>query len=111
MLAQGSDTVKLEVEGKLEFRHVRGVLRASWDAVFGASGTFMLDEASEPVLCQKGLATVVRTAEKVDGPPGATWHIISVPSFEDIKVQMIALGLIKKSEKKRVYETLRPTGA
>jgi len=93
-------------DGRIEF---------SWDEVFSILSPLMVDEASEPRL-RNEIVKVIREQikEKKNHRPANVE--INGTDFQTIKVQLIALGLIEKSEKKRsikdteVYWSITPFG-
>jgi len=95
---------------------------ASWDAIFSRVGPLMINEASEGSF-KSGLDSLAehrnRSVLQVhDKFKGSRIHSFSVNSedFQTVKIQLRALGLIKKSEKSRsvkdygTYWTLTPFG-
>ncbi|WP_235734420.1 hypothetical protein [Nocardioides alcanivorans] len=78
----------------------------SWDEVFAALAPSMIDEATEIGL-DNTLGTfiteVTRAAEK-DSETPLGWISSAKPeekAFDDVRVQLLALGLIERSERKR----------
>ena len=92
-----------------------GSIEFTWDEVFSILSPLMVDEASEPRLRDE-IVKVIReqTKEKENHRPANVE--MNRTDFQTIKVQMIALGLIEKSDKKRsikdteVYWKLTPFG-
>lgn len=87
-------------------------LELAWDDIFGGLGPLMFDEASEYDLKRQ-------LREMVAMRLGVTnhWHVeIPNEDFQTIKVQLLALGLIRKSVKRRslkdseTYWKLTPYG-
>ena len=142
ILAQGDDTFECSIEYSIVYKLVDSstrkrikesvLVRPSWDEVFGALGPLMLDEGSDDALAaridqwaqdtywpeiQEEIMEIVLANE---GPAQAEFTNysaeISWDAFHTILVQLKALGLIAKSERRRsvadkgTYWTLTPYG-
>ena len=92
-----------------------GSIEFSWDEVFSILSPLMLDEASEQRLrveIEKAIREIIK--EEENHRPSKIE--MNRTDFQTIKVQMISLGLIEKSDKKRsikdteVYWKLTPYG-
>jgi len=92
-----------------------GSIEFAWDEVFSILSPLMVNEASESQL-RNEIVKVIREQikEKEDHRPAKVE--VNGTDFQTIKVQMIALGFIEKSDKKRsikdtdVYWRLTPYG-
>jgi hypothetical protein len=97
-------------------------MELSWDEIFNAIGPYLIDEMTESamrnVLEQSAFKELV-SDEAVStqlSQVAVTTHRISSDDFQTIKVQLLALGLIRKSAKARpvkdssAYWTLTPFG-
>lgn len=92
-----------------------GSIGFTWDEVFSILSPLMVDEAPEHGL-KNEIVKIIREQikEKEDHRPSKVE--VNGTDFQTIKVQLIALGLIEKSEKKRsikdtdVYWRLTPYG-
>ena len=92
-----------------------GLISFTWDEVFSILSPIMVDEAPEMGL-RNELIKVIREEIKERDDHRPSKIELNGTDFQTIKVQLIALGLIEKSEKKRsikdtdVYWTLTPFG-
>ncbi len=121
-LASGSQEFTLHLSYKL----VGGSeqlepVKVSWNYVFGAIAPYMFDEAFEEQLRSALTAAITRTHQGFQRMLKDDILIHSRPSvvsedWQTVKVQLKALGLIKKSERKkalkdaRTFWTLTPYG-
>jgi len=107
-LQQGEDEVNILYPGSM---HGNKIYKFTWNKIIAALTPHMIDECSEKVL-KFSLHEFVRQ-EKNNIQSFST---ISDDSFQTIKVQLIALGIIKPSTKKHsttdtnTYWTLTPYG-
>lgn len=92
-----------------------GSIEFSWDEVFSILSPLMVDEAPEESLRNEIVKTIrEQIKEKENHRPSKIE--VNGTDFQTIKVQLIALGLIEKSDKKRsikdndVYWKLTPFG-
>jgi hypothetical protein len=138
-LAQGDDTFDITFTSGVQFdgsnglfyetRQYPGSYRASWNEIFGGIAPILIDEAGEYHL-QLQLAMLpglvanwreqVQSSDEIGGAGMYTKKIhnitVSNESFQTIKVQLRALGLITKSTTQHsvkdnlVYWTLTPYG-
>ena len=92
-----------------------GGIKFTWDEFFTTLSPLMVDEASEPRL-RNEIVKVIREQIKEKENHRPEQVEVNGTDFQTIKVQMIALGLIEKSDKKRsikdteVYWKLTPYG-
>jgi hypothetical protein len=139
-LAQGIETISIPVSVSAEFganmyphtRYERAIIQvtATWDEVFAAVGPALFDESSQGTMHEKlnaffGVEAYDEAAEQFDAilnrnsvlqnvriTGGTIWE----DDFDTLLVQLRALGLITKSERKRsvkdtgTYWTLTPYG-
>jgi len=91
---------------------LNGVEDLSWDEIFAVIGPCMFDEASESELRRQ----LARKVEASDSNVRENTVRINEEDFQTVKVQLFALGLIRKSVKRRAvsdtqtYWTLTPYG-
>ena len=112
-LSQGTELVELAYEfsnhvaiseWEVETRYVGGSVDASWDLIFGRVGPLLMDEAEDGALRSRLNHVAEELARSSPSwPKFGDAHGFSVhqPSFDQVKVQLVALGLIRKSERKR----------
>jgi hypothetical protein len=89
----------------------RASLQKSWDDIFRTLGPMMFEEASEGRLN-------ARIAALIEEETGEDRRVIAVEqgTLDAIKIQLLALGLVKKSERRRAaddhdtYWTITPYG-
>ncbi len=92
-----------------------GTIEFTWDEIFSILSPLMVDESSENSLNHE-LVKIIREQIKEKENHRPAQITINGTDFQTIKVQLIALGLIEKSEKKRsikdtgVYWSLTPFG-
>lgn len=107
-LQQGEDQVEILYVSSL---YSNKTFKFSWNRIIAALAPHMINECSENAL-RLALHDLVKQADK-NSP---SIHTLSDESFQTIKVQLIALGLIKQSNKKHsttdvnTYWTLTPYG-
>lgn len=93
-LAKGSDTFILKyrdtIGGSLHS------LKLSWDDIFSCLGPLMIDEASE-----SELETSMNQYIKTHNRAGDDYPDVDAEDFKTVVIQLMALGLIQKSIKKR----------
>lgn len=101
---------------------LRSAVEASWNEVFGALAPLMIDEATDPILKQALTAFVAKRAyrELAAAPELAERQLSKVQvnddTYQTVKIQLRALGLIGKSTKSRsvkdtnTYWSLTPYG-
>jgi hypothetical protein len=126
--AQGSDLVELSYEYRdadiygdiLGAAPKTGATNMTWDAIFTVLGPAMFDEASE-IQLRNRLSGAVKEIAPND-PPSKTQKnrirsfIVTQGSFDKVIVQLVALQLIEKSEKRHginddnTYWRLTPYG-
>lgn len=123
--AQGDDVVELDYEfeltqGHWDFEGVAygGTVEFTWDQVFRALGPLMFDEATERTLRNR-LSRTARedAAKRPDRPAGIVKDfMVTAASFDQVKVQLVALRLIEKSDRRKgvndqnTYWRLTPHG-
>jgi len=92
-----------------------GSIKFSWDKIFSILSPLMVDEASEVTLNLE-ITKIIREQIKDRKNHRPAKITINGTDFQTIKVQLIALGLIEKNDKKRsikdigAYWTLTPFG-
>lgn len=92
-----------------------GSIEFTWDEVFRILSPLMVDEAPEARLKEEIVKIIREQIKEKENLRPAQIEINGV-DFQTIKIQLIALGLIEKSERKRsikdidVYWTLTPYG-
>ena len=107
-LQQGEDVLNILYNSSF---HGKTEVKVTWNQIIAALSPHMINECSEQKL-SIALHDMVRLVVK-DAP---SIHALSDESFQTIKVQLIALGLIKQSSKKHsttdvnTYWTLTPYG-
>ena len=107
-LQQGEDQVEILYVSSL---YSNKSYKFSWNRIIAALAPHMINESSENAL-RLALHDLVKQAEK-NSP---SIHSLSDESFQTVKVQLIALGIIKPSSKKHsttdvnTYWTLTPYG-
>lgn len=114
--AQGGDEFEIGCEYRITYSHtpVSKTVRMSWDQIFYAIGPLMIGEASEAALKRRLQDELPRYDDDIDFLPERSE--MEHDNFETIKVQLQALGLIKKGDKKRapsdhnIYWQLTPYG-
>jgi hypothetical protein len=99
-LAQGAAKFSLRVVVDNDDRTAKVTrhVEISWDEIVSCLGPLMFDEA-----CETDLKSHLREkAATLAGQSGRSW-MVEIPSedFQTIKVQLLALGLIQKSVKRR----------
>ena len=119
-LAQGDDKIELKYhydqnswqsmvdsdDGSIEF---------TWDEVFSILSPLMVDEAPEDSL-RNEIVKIIREQIKEKENRRPSIIEVNTTDFQTIKIQLIALGFIEKSDKKRsikdsdVYWKLTPYG-
>jgi hypothetical protein len=108
-LAQGTDMFELsfDVETRepktYKRRAHQAELTATWDRLFRVIGPLMFEEASEKHLQARLNDTIgIEACRTITLPTGHEYASVAVVSstFDQIKVQLIALGLIEKSTRK-----------
>ncbi len=117
-LAQGDDNVSLELvvefhtseqiaQGKASMynrKKGRGTYSTTWNAVFKRLAPEMMDEASESRLTEvlSGYGVELVRVQASNTTLGAVYGAdVVLESFNDVKVQLSALGLIERSERRR----------
>lgn len=114
-LKQGDDKLELNYSYDDEYEDNSGIMSLSWNEIFYSIAPLMVDEISEKSL-KYSLNHVLKRRLEKEGKIDINSIYINDEDFQTIKVQLIALGLILKSEKKRslresgVYWTLTPYG-
>jgi len=111
-LQQGDDKFKLSyhyVENMWQtmLDSEDGSIEFTWDEIFSILSPLMVDESSEENL-ETELIKVIREQIKERENHRPAQIVINGTDFQTIKVQLIALGLIEKSDKKR---SIKDTGA
>lgn len=124
-LRRGSDIFAVRYEytvptgTELRYERKQGQLELTWDQLFGLLGPLMIDDENEPALRRYLRTRLWQRAKESGAVPSELRESSFLPSEEDfqtIKVQFLALGLIRKSERKRAvkdtsaYWTLTPYG-
>jgi len=122
-LAQGGDLCPINFDFAIReaetqtFRRERRMARLSWDEIFASLGPLMLNESAETKLQSAFQNFVaVRLRESGDLPSGILSGSASSDDFQSVKLQLLALGLIQKSERRRgvndsnIYWSLTPYG-
>ena len=115
-LAQSQDLVRIEYDyqnvGASDPKRCR--VYKSWDELIAVLGPLMFDECSEDRLKE----VLIMFIGGPEATSGRRWAFkITEEAFQTIKVQFIAIGLIRKSERKRApsdrnaYWSLTPYGA
>lgn len=92
---QGNDKIELKVKYYYGENHLLTRL-VTWNNVISALTPFMINESSEKNL-KMGLCDYLLAAENI---AGVNFEIVE-DDFQTVKIQLIALGIIEKSEKKR----------
>ena len=112
---QGDDVFSIHYEYSPDWSiELETVIELTWDEIFYELGPLLLDESSEGSLRHR-IADELHTYDD-DIKTRPEKAKISNDAFETIKVQLIALGLMKKSEKKHAasdrnnYWQLTPYG-
>jgi hypothetical protein len=132
-LAQGDDPITIKYQYRLVSIHedsigamldvrkpfVSAQLRTTWNAVFGALGPTMFNEASDDMLRQR-LITLVAEEDAELWKEEARSHrpeiVISETTFDTVRVQLTALNLMRPGTAKRsakdaqTYWQLTPFG-
>lgn len=125
--AQGEDIVDIDLtfkgwEGLYESYECSVSIKETWNRVFQVLAPHMIDECREHVMINALNGLIEQHSSEILKDPEfssfnqATQFEISVESYNTIKVQLRALGLICLSEKKRsmkdisTYWTLTPYG-
>jgi hypothetical protein len=119
-LEQGTDIYKLKyhyVQNQWEsmVNSDDGSIEFTWDEVFSVLSPLMVDEAPEDGL-KNEIVKIIREQIKEKENHRPSKVEVNGTDFQTIKVQLIALGLIEKSDKKRsikdtdVYWKLTPFG-
>jgi len=116
--AGGRDTMSLAGNfrywGKNEFHDIEWTAEPTWDHIFSHVGPLMYDDASEDTMA-RALSGYASWDEAVEGK-SASGITVDSNIFQTIKIQLLALGLIQKSDKKRAvadkgkYWKLTPYG-
>jgi hypothetical protein len=103
---ENSFVISFDSDPKFESRYFKVSL--TWDEIFKSISPLMIDEANETSLKEKLLELCREKNEKVESfeIPKMVYKkyfssYINDNSFNEVKVQLRALGLITKSEKKR----------
>ena len=113
-LSQGEDsfTVAYNVDSVVGQLLSKKSYRTTWNKVFETIGPLMFDEATE-----ESLSTAMEENIRLRFPPGEMFDInLPASSFQALKVQFVALGLITLSDRKRgvhdkgTYWKLTPYG-
>ena len=108
-LQQGEDEVEFRIQNSWELSDVE-IVKTTWNVVISILAPLMIDECAEKILC-KNLVSYFQLELKLQGH----FNIVD-DDFQTIKVQLIALHIIQKSERKRTakdtdtYWTLTPYG-
>lgn len=123
--AQGDDVVELAYEFDLgqhrfdlEPARFNGTVELTWDQVFRTLGPLMFDESRERSLRERLSVAVREEAEQDnDWPSGVVSYFhVTPPSFDRVKVQLVALRLMEKSDRRKgvndqnTYWRLTPYG-
>lgn len=125
--AQGDDEVELAYQfevippghSRWDTTEWTGVYESTWDETFRAIGPLMFDEATEVALHNRLNQAVEALAQHNDDdwPDGTVKSFaVSTASFDQVKVQLVALRLIEKSERRKgvhdrnTYWRLTPFG-
>jgi len=94
-LASGADVFRLGYTTSLYRK--QGYVDLSWDEIIAILGPSMIQEASDPQLRQQ-LARKIIDTNKIDRTDRV---VLTEEHFQTIKVQLLALGVMQKSVKKR----------
>lgn len=103
-LLQGDDIYSLVLTGRDKFalNEKAGDVKVSWDNIFRITGPLMYDEASEKTMKSHLGNNLLRYSEcDIDFGDCSEFFSINADDFQQIKIQLIALGLIVKSNRKR----------
>lgn len=95
--AGGTDTYEITRTYSLSFKPYAHTVKASWDEIFAEVGPVMMEEATERQMKER-LAQI----HLQEIPSGARPVSISDDSFDTVKIQLLALGLIRRSTRKHV---------
>ena len=119
-LEQGSDVFELKYHYANGWESMvnanDGSIEFTWDAVFSILSPLMVDEAPEHGLKNEIVKIICEQIKKKKNHRSSIVVEVNGTDFQTIKVQLIALGLIEKSEKRRtikatdVYWRLTPYG-
>lgn len=110
-LQQGDDKVELTFRYYLSGSKICRKLATTWNSIISVLAPLMIDECSENKL-YKSLSSYFKSKFKID----TTIYSIDETDFQMIKVQLIALSIMKISERKKTakdnetYWTLTPYG-
>ena len=95
--AKGSEKFRIRFVYSEYFEEPSGRLLLSWDQIFATVGPTMFDEAPESEL-RRQLEKKVSADQKIEEEANVS---LNEEDFQTIKVQLLALGLIAKSIRKR----------
>lgn len=117
-LAQGKDPFTVTVSYNVQYFESSTMMATlTWDRVFGLLGPLLLDETTEQKMARHLDANVFRIMKEdyaADAREGTSQ--VNADDFQSIKVQLFALGLMKKGERRRAatdtasYWKLTPYG-
>jgi hypothetical protein len=117
--AGGDDRFEVEIEYNLRgYGEDEGTTKVSvtWDDIFYELGPMLVEEASERRMQARLSAELWKLEPDLFGNQEPRKIEVTTDSFETIKVQLLALGLIRKSDRKHVpsdtnkYWSLTPFG-
>jgi hypothetical protein len=123
-LAQGHDRMAVNYEvavrppDRPKISRQQIPLELTWNEIFSELGPLMLEESTESKLQNHLQRYAGRLLSRVGRLPAGAMLAASIPNdeFQTIKLQLIALGLIRRSEKRRTvsdtntYWALTPYG-
>jgi hypothetical protein len=113
--AGGDDKFTVAISYRQGTMLMTGEMNVTWNEIFFEVGPIMLEEASETQMKER-LSKELTQYEDGNVPDTADEPRISDKSFETIKVQLLALGLVHRSPKRHVpsdthrYWSLTPYG-
>ena len=100
-LHQGSDKMKLRISYRTNaaIGWQEKLVKLDWDEIFGLVGPWLMGERTEHAWVKK-LTEGLAHQNRIDDPHSYDTRLHD-EDFQTIKIQLMALGLTRKSEKKR----------
>ena len=100
---QGDDTVTITVSYYYHDHHYPKV-KLTWNRIVSILAPILVDESSEEKMKRVFIDSIREDILKVDKRYASNYHRIEEDSFQQIKVQLIALRIIELSDRKRTVK-------